>query len=83
MKLCKKYWTLLTDDKKNSRESIVIIESFTVYTKLVTKDLTAAKKLPPVGVDLMITGSRDYYWLYGSFRQSLNGTGTGTRTVQC
>ena len=43
-------------------------EFFTVNTKLsdmailASKDLTAAKKLSPVGLDLMITGSRDYYW---------------------
>ena len=26
------------------------------------KDFTGAKKLPPVGLELMITGSRDYQW---------------------
>ena len=44
-----------------------ILKFFTVYTKLVemaglaSKDLTTAKKLPPVGLDLMqeiITGFR-------------------------
>ena len=28
---------------------------------LASKDFTAAKKLPPVGLDVMITGSRDYH----------------------
>ena len=31
-------------------------------TILASKELTAAKRLPPVGLHLMITGSRDYYW---------------------
>ena len=30
---------------------------------LESKNLTAGKKLPPVGLNLMITGLRDYYWL--------------------
>ena len=32
-------------------------------TIFASKDITAVKKLPPVGLDLMITGSRDYDWL--------------------
>ena len=42
------------------------VEFFAFNTKLpeiamlVSKDFTAAKKLPPVGLNLMITGSRDY-----------------------
>ena len=30
--------------------------------KVVSKDFTEAKKLPPVGFNLMITRSRDCYW---------------------
>ena len=29
---------------------------------LASKDFTAAKMLPPVGLDLVITGSGDYHW---------------------
>ena len=47
---------------------IVSIEFFAFNTKLpemtilASKDFTAAKKMPPVGLDLMITRLRDYHW---------------------
>ena len=54
-------------------------EFFTVYIKLpemellASKDFTPSKKLPPVGLDMMITGSRDYCWFKGPMEFSLNG----------
>ena len=48
--------------------STTTIEFFVINTKLpemailASKDFTAAKMLPPVGLDLVITGSGDYHW---------------------
>ena len=58
-------WVYLKSVHPN-HTSCEIIEFFTVDTKLTemilltSKDTTAAKQLPTVGLDLMITGSRDY-----------------------
>ena len=47
--------------------STTTIEFFVINTKLpemailASKDFTAAKMLPPVRLDLMITGSTDYH----------------------
>ena len=53
-----------------NEDGSIRIEFFTVNTKLPemailenpSEDFIAVKKLPPVGLDLMITGSRDYHW---------------------
>ena len=52
-----------------NEDGSIRIEFFTVNTKLpemailASEDFIAVKKLPPVGLDLMITGSRDYHWI--------------------
>ena len=52
----------------NLASSIKAIEFFTVNTKLpemavlASQDLATVKKLPPVGLDLTVTGSKEYYW---------------------
>ena len=51
----------------NLASSIKAVEFFTVNTKLpvmavlASQDLATAKKLPPVGLDLTVTGSKEYY----------------------
>ena len=65
-----KYNTVYPKYNENSLNSVNLtksIEFLAVNTKLpemtilVSKDLTATKKLPPVGLDLMINGSRYYH----------------------
>ena len=51
---------------------------FAVNTKLpgmailASKDFTAATKIPSVGLNLMITGARDYYWFKSLMHNQLN-----------
>ena len=55
---------------KSKEKNCTLFEVFSLHlhTKLpemtifASKDLSRAKKLPPMGLDLMITRSRDYYW---------------------